>query len=268
MAHAQARALSAGVVAAPMRTASEAPRRGAAVASPPSSCQSRKLKSPTRRSSPVSASASASASAASADSSSSSSSSASSSAAAAASTSSRRSRAGRATYAPATFDELVDDASAALLAALDDGLRRVEVEFPALPGDKDGASAVVGSRDARGGGESAILWSWKKARGIGLFAARVIDCPPAWPSLLARSRSANETNPPTDGAFNLPTPPPPRKTPSLAPPLPTHPPIHPQATLAPLTSTSTTTSASRSPQRASSPSAAAPRVPRRGRCGC
>ncbi len=84
----------------------------------------------------VSASSSA---AASADSSSSSSASASASASASSSpSSSRRSRAGRATYAPATFDELVDDASTALLAALDDGLTRIEVEFPALPGDKDG----------------------------------------------------------------------------------------------------------------------------------
>ena len=41
---------------------------------------------------------------------------------------------------------------------------------------------------------------------------------------MARSRSANETNPPTDGAFNLPTPPPEKLPLSLPPP---HPPSHP-----------------------------------------
>jgi hypothetical protein len=45
---------------------------------------------------------------------------------------------GRPTYAPPTFTALVADATASLAAALQDGKKLVEVEFPALPGDKDG----------------------------------------------------------------------------------------------------------------------------------
>ena len=133
MAQAQARALATGVGA---RTTAGAQRTAVAPVASSSSTRRRKLQSPRTRSSPVSAPASAAA--ASADSSPSSSASA-SAAPASSQSASRRSRAGRATYAPATFDELVDDASTALLAALDDGLKRIEVEFPALPGDKDGA---------------------------------------------------------------------------------------------------------------------------------
>ena len=156
MAHAQARALSTGVgarttpAAAAQRTAAVAPVASSSSSSSTSSSSTRrrKLQSPRKArssSSPVSSPASSSAAAASADSSASSSSSSSASASASASAApspSRRSRAGRATYAPATFDELVDDASAALLAALDDGLKRIEVEFPALPGDKDGGCFI------------------------------------------------------------------------------------------------------------------------------
>jgi hypothetical protein len=139
MAHAQARAASAGLVGAAPMTRTTTQQRAAAVA--PLATRSRGKLASTRRSPLSSLSshsiAASSSAAASADSSSSSSASASASASSSPS-SSRRSRAGRATYAPATFDELVDDASTALLAALDDGLTRIEVEFPALPGDKDG----------------------------------------------------------------------------------------------------------------------------------
>jgi hypothetical protein len=41
-------------------------------------------------------------------------------------------RAGRATYRPTTYTELVDDAVAAVAAAVKDGLNRLEVEFPAV----------------------------------------------------------------------------------------------------------------------------------------
>ena len=54
------------------------------------------------------------------------------------------SSAGRSTYAPASFDVLVDDAGTAVAAALGDGKTLIEVEFPALPGDKDG---YAGSSD-------------------------------------------------------------------------------------------------------------------------
>ncbi|KAL4447447.1 hypothetical protein ABPG75_004666 [Micractinium tetrahymenae] len=41
-------------------------------------------------------------------------------------------RAGRSTYRPSTYSELVQDAVAAVAAAMDDGLNRLEVEFPAV----------------------------------------------------------------------------------------------------------------------------------------
>lgn len=131
MVHAQACALTTGVVlGAPCTMRTTAAQRMAVAPS----TRRRNVAPPTlRHSSPSSSPAAASAAA-----NSSASSSSSASAPSAPSSPSSRSRAGRATYAPETFDELVDDASAALLAALDDGLKRVEVEFPALPGDKDG----------------------------------------------------------------------------------------------------------------------------------
>ena len=55
-------------------------------------------------------------------------------------TSSPPSDAGRAIYAPPSFDVLVADAAVALGGALATGATRLEVEFPALPGDKDGYS--------------------------------------------------------------------------------------------------------------------------------
>ena len=45
---------------------------------------------------------------------------------------------GRQTYKPASFQVLVQDATNAVKAAVADGLTRVEVEFPALPGNIDG----------------------------------------------------------------------------------------------------------------------------------
>jgi hypothetical protein len=41
-------------------------------------------------------------------------------------------RAGRSTYRPASYTELVDDAVAAVAVAVSDGLTRLEVEFPAV----------------------------------------------------------------------------------------------------------------------------------------
>ncbi|EFN59896.1 hypothetical protein CHLNCDRAFT_132917 [Chlorella variabilis] len=41
-------------------------------------------------------------------------------------------RAGRSTYRPTTYTELVDDAVAAVAVAVEDGLNRLEVEFPAV----------------------------------------------------------------------------------------------------------------------------------------
>jgi hypothetical protein len=45
---------------------------------------------------------------------------------------------GRQTYRPASFQELVKDAINSVKAAVGDGLTRMEVEFPALPGNIDG----------------------------------------------------------------------------------------------------------------------------------
>ena len=45
---------------------------------------------------------------------------------------------GRQTYRPSSFQELVNDATASVRAAIGDGLTRLEVEFPALPGNIDG----------------------------------------------------------------------------------------------------------------------------------
>lgn len=47
---------------------------------------------------------------------------------------------GRQTYRPASFQVLVQDATNAVKAAVKDGLTRLEVEFPALPGNIDGES--------------------------------------------------------------------------------------------------------------------------------
>ena len=52
---------------------------------------------------------------------------------------------GRDLYAPPSFTALVNDATASLAAALEDGRKLVEVEFPALPGDKDGERRETGS---------------------------------------------------------------------------------------------------------------------------
>ena len=64
---------------------------------------------------------------------------------------------GRDLYAPPSFTALVADATASLAAALEDGRKLVEVEFPALPGDKDGAreGEKEGEREKEGGGGGA-----------------------------------------------------------------------------------------------------------------
>lgn len=46
-------------------------------------------------------------------------------------------KAGRMTYKPESYSELVQDAARAVLAALDDGITLMEVEFPALPTNVD-----------------------------------------------------------------------------------------------------------------------------------
>lgn len=43
-------------------------------------------------------------------------------------------RAGRSTYRPASFKELVEDAASSVIEALNEGSSRLEVEFPVLPG--------------------------------------------------------------------------------------------------------------------------------------
>lgn len=56
--------------------------------------------------------------------------------------STRKRTPGRQTYRPASFGELVNDAALAVKAAVADGLTRMEVEFPPLPGNLDGADAA------------------------------------------------------------------------------------------------------------------------------
>jgi hypothetical protein len=45
---------------------------------------------------------------------------------------------GRQTYKPPSFAVLIQDAANALVAAVDDGFNRLEIEFPVLPEDQDG----------------------------------------------------------------------------------------------------------------------------------
>lgn len=47
--------------------------------------------------------------------------------------------AGRMSYRPASFAELIGDAVASIEAALKDGITRLEVDFPAVPGGSNGA---------------------------------------------------------------------------------------------------------------------------------
>ena len=42
---------------------------------------------------------------------------------------------GRATYRPATYEEIVADSAAAILKAVNAGLTRLEVDFPSVSGD-------------------------------------------------------------------------------------------------------------------------------------
>lgn len=54
-------------------------------------------------------------------------------------------RAGRSTYRPSSYSELVQDAVGAVTAAMGDGLNRLEVEFPAVS-NVDGASPPAARR--------------------------------------------------------------------------------------------------------------------------
>lgn len=58
--------------------------------------------------------------------------------------STRKRTPGRQTYRPASFGELVNDATLAVKAAVADGLTRMEVEFPPLPGNVDGEGPAPG----------------------------------------------------------------------------------------------------------------------------
>lgn len=51
-------------------------------------------------------------------------------------------KAGRMSYKPASYQVIVEDSARALLAAMADGERLLEVEFPPLPASKDGACAL------------------------------------------------------------------------------------------------------------------------------
>ena len=57
--------------------------------------------------------------------------------------------AGRDTYRPASFKILIDDAANSLLAALEDGYNRLEVDFPVGPTDsKPLLQSAVGDQQA------------------------------------------------------------------------------------------------------------------------
>lgn len=51
---------------------------------------------------------------------------------------------GRTTYSPASYKELVTDAVDAVDFALDDGVKRLEVDFPTLSGDSEQLSYLLG----------------------------------------------------------------------------------------------------------------------------
>jgi hypothetical protein len=52
---------------------------------------------------------------------------------------------GRMTYRPQSYNEIVQDAARAVQAAIKDGERLLEVEFPPLPASKDGAPRCAAS---------------------------------------------------------------------------------------------------------------------------
>jgi hypothetical protein len=52
------------------------------------------------------------------------------------------------TYRPASYTELVQDATNSILSAIDDGITLMEVEFPAVPANIDGE---------RGTGTGAVM---------------------------------------------------------------------------------------------------------------
>ena len=70
-------------------------------------------------------------------------------------------RAGRSTYRPNSYSELVNDAVEAVVAAVGDGVTRMEVEFPAVS-EVDGVWPVF-----RGAG----LWCWLLAYPCAVLAA-------------------------------------------------------------------------------------------------
>lgn len=47
------------------------------------------------------------------------------------------------TYRPASYQEMVADATRAITAALNDGLKRLEVEFPPVPVNIEGSLVLV-----------------------------------------------------------------------------------------------------------------------------
>jgi hypothetical protein len=77
---------------------------------------------------------------------------------------------GRMTYRPESYSELITDAAAALLAGIDAGLTRMEVEFPTIPTSIDGAArrALGGGGGGGGCGEVAAAGAsgqWCGGRG-------------------------------------------------------------------------------------------------------
>jgi hypothetical protein len=52
---------------------------------------------------------------------------------------------GRMTYRPESYSELVGDAAAAMLQAVNAGVTRMEVEFPPIPTNIDGARSLISS---------------------------------------------------------------------------------------------------------------------------
>lgn len=74
--------------------------------------------------------------------------------------------AGRMTYRPESYAELVQDATNSVLAAIADGIQLMEVEFPAVPANIDGGFWMVGcvwcGVAVRGavvaGGRVSVVW--------------------------------------------------------------------------------------------------------------
>jgi hypothetical protein len=93
-------------------------------------------------------------------------------------------RAGRMTYKPLSYGEMVTDAVESVATAIGDGLRLLEVEFPALPTKVDGArvgrTPICKSRYAV---EGALHACWRATRG----ARSVVTTPDCLPPLVRRA---------------------------------------------------------------------------------